>query len=281
MPKIYIPSYAFLPALHNLKDACAVEVRSSSSQPASHGFLDCLVCLVVVTSQVIFQGPEKMVVWGGQIRTKGWMEEQFPAILCSCVTVSKRGTQRAAISVTIILPSFLMSSSTFCLLRSVATVLGRPQRGWSAMSVFPSLKCFTHLLTLLVPMQASPYTARSRCRWLLPSFPLSQVTQWQQLTKIHVSDRHFLAVHDGNVRGAHALNLRTCWRGKMPLMVLSCPLLYSLIKKASPSSCAHFVWYNVLKTMLSHCNSSGSKDPDICSGGVCFKPRMECRLHCL
>jgi hypothetical protein len=60
--KISIPIYAFLPALQNLKDASAAEVRSSSSQPASHGFLDCLVSLVVVTSQVIFQGPEQVVV---------------------------------------------------------------------------------------------------------------------------------------------------------------------------------------------------------------------------
>jgi hypothetical protein len=62
--KISFPIYAFLPALQNLKDASAVQVRSSSSQPASHGFMDCLVSLVVVTSQVIFQGPEQVVVWG-------------------------------------------------------------------------------------------------------------------------------------------------------------------------------------------------------------------------
>jgi len=60
--KLPIPIYAFLPVLQNLKDASAVEVRSSSSQPASHGFLDCLVSLVVVTSQVIFQGPEQVAV---------------------------------------------------------------------------------------------------------------------------------------------------------------------------------------------------------------------------
>jgi hypothetical protein len=56
--KISIPIYASLPALQNLKDVSAVEVHSGSSQPASHGFLDCLVRLVVVTPQVIFQGPE-------------------------------------------------------------------------------------------------------------------------------------------------------------------------------------------------------------------------------
>jgi hypothetical protein len=60
--KISIPIYAFLPALQNLKDASAVEVRSSSLQPASHGFLKCLVSLIVVTSQVIFQGPKQVVV---------------------------------------------------------------------------------------------------------------------------------------------------------------------------------------------------------------------------
>jgi hypothetical protein len=48
----------------------------------------------VVTSQVIFQGPEQVVVWGGQIQTVGWMGEQFSAILCSSVPVSKRGNQQ-------------------------------------------------------------------------------------------------------------------------------------------------------------------------------------------
>jgi hypothetical protein len=52
--KISFPVYTFLPALQNLKNASAEEVLSSSSQPASHGFLDCLLSLVVVTSQVIF-----------------------------------------------------------------------------------------------------------------------------------------------------------------------------------------------------------------------------------
>jgi hypothetical protein len=59
--KISISIYAFLPELQNLKNASAAEVRSSSSQSASHGFLNCLVILVVVTSQVIFQGPEQVV----------------------------------------------------------------------------------------------------------------------------------------------------------------------------------------------------------------------------
>jgi hypothetical protein len=50
--------YAFLPLLRYLKNAFAIEVHSSFSEPASYGFLDCLVSLVMVTSQAIFQGPE-------------------------------------------------------------------------------------------------------------------------------------------------------------------------------------------------------------------------------
>jgi hypothetical protein len=60
--QISILIYAFLPALQNLKNAYAVEVRSSSSQPASHGFQDCHVSLVVVKSQVVSQGPEQVAV---------------------------------------------------------------------------------------------------------------------------------------------------------------------------------------------------------------------------
>jgi hypothetical protein len=60
--KISIPIYAFLPALQHIKNSSPVEVRSSSSHPASHGFLDCLVNFVVVTSQVTFQGYEQAAV---------------------------------------------------------------------------------------------------------------------------------------------------------------------------------------------------------------------------
>jgi hypothetical protein len=59
--KISIPIYALLQALQNLKHVCG-RVRSSSSQPASHSFLDCLVSLVVVTFQGIFEEPEQVVV---------------------------------------------------------------------------------------------------------------------------------------------------------------------------------------------------------------------------
>jgi hypothetical protein len=54
--------YIVLPQLQNLKIVSAVEFRSSSSQPVLHGFLDCLVSPVVVTSQVIFQVPEQVAI---------------------------------------------------------------------------------------------------------------------------------------------------------------------------------------------------------------------------
>jgi hypothetical protein len=47
------------------------------------------------------------------------------------------------------------------------------------------------------------------------------------LMKGHVGDSHFLAVHDGNVRGANALILDSFLREKMPLMVLQRSLRYS------------------------------------------------------
>jgi hypothetical protein len=91
-----------------------------------------------------------------------------------------------------------------------------------AMSVFPSLKCFTHLLTLLTPTHAdiSIHTTKSLvddcCRVSFFHKKFNDST----LTKRHASESHFLAVHDGNLRGAHALILRSYWKGKMPLMVL-------------------------------------------------------------
>jgi hypothetical protein len=40
------------------------------------------------------------------------------------------------------------------------------------------------------------------------------------LTKRHIGNSHFLAVHDGRVRDAHALILHSCWKGKMPPMFI-------------------------------------------------------------
>lgn len=56
-------------------------------------------------------------------------------------------------------------SLIFPLFLSVAAHLRSPLQYWSAMSVFPSLKCFTHCLTLLECMQEFPY-AQWSCVWI-------------------------------------------------------------------------------------------------------------------
>jgi hypothetical protein len=66
-------------------------------------------------------------------------------------------------------------------------------------------------------MQASPYTSQS-------SF--HKKVNDSTLTKRHVGESYFLAVHNGNIRGAHALILRSCWREEMPLMALQHSLGY-------------------------------------------------------
>jgi len=66
--KTSILFYAFPPVLQYLKDASTLEVCFNSSQPTSHGFLDCLINLRVVTSQVSFQGPQQVVFWGAKFR---------------------------------------------------------------------------------------------------------------------------------------------------------------------------------------------------------------------
>jgi len=83
------------------------------------------------------------------------------------------------------------------------------------MSVFPSFKCFTHLLTLLEPIHAMKSLVGD-CRVSLFHKKLNDST----LTKRHAGDSHFLSMHDGNVRGAQALIVRSYFRGKVAVIVL-------------------------------------------------------------
>ncbi|KAJ9578308.1 hypothetical protein L9F63_005474, partial [Diploptera punctata] len=59
---------------------------------------------------------------------------------------------------------FEISEEALSLLQSVEAERGRPLRGSSLILVFPSLKCFTHLLTLLASMQASLNSMTARCQ---------------------------------------------------------------------------------------------------------------------
>jgi len=79
--KISIPTYAFLPSSQNIKRCpWGTKPIPDPRNQLPHGFLNCLVSLVVMTSQVIFQGPEQVVVWRVQIRTVGWWENCLPAV---------------------------------------------------------------------------------------------------------------------------------------------------------------------------------------------------------
>jgi hypothetical protein len=75
--KFYIPIYAFLPAMLSLKDVSAVAVRSRSSQPASHGFLDCLVSFVVKTSQDVRTVPSRLVFLYTPVSKRETQQEQI------------------------------------------------------------------------------------------------------------------------------------------------------------------------------------------------------------
>jgi hypothetical protein len=76
-----------------------------------------------------------------------------------------------------------------------------------AMSVFPSLKCFTHLLTLLTPTHAdiSIHTTKSLVDDCCRVSVFHKKFKDCALTKRHVGESHFLAAHGGNKRGAHPL----------------------------------------------------------------------------
>lgn len=71
----------------------------------------------------------------------------------------------AAISLPVTSQFSLTRSSISLLLFLVQAVCKKPQRGWLAVSVFLPTECFTHHLTLLVPMHTSPYTQWSHA-WI-------------------------------------------------------------------------------------------------------------------
>jgi hypothetical protein len=51
-------NHAFLQELHKLEDPTAIEIHSSTSQPATNSFLDYVIIIIVLVSHVIFQDPE-------------------------------------------------------------------------------------------------------------------------------------------------------------------------------------------------------------------------------
>jgi hypothetical protein len=177
--KIFIPIYAFLPALQNLKNATSFarlpalprqsrggDLSGNLSRARTSGSLrgtnpDCTVDGGSVPGRFVFLCSRKQT--GKPTGTNFPIFQNLHQLLARMMPHSKLRCNFSDI-----LQSCPMSVSTFCLLRSAAAVLSRPQRGWSVMSVFPSLKCSTHLLT---PMQTSPYTPRSHSQMTPTEFP--------------------------------------------------------------------------------------------------------------
>jgi hypothetical protein len=115
----------------------------------------------------------------GPNRNVRWLGEQFPAVfLCTRKQTGKPTGTTFPMSQTLqhLLDRMVPHSKLRCnssdlsfslvwWIRRLFACCAQLQQfsvDHSAMSVFPSLKCSTHLLTLLAPMQASPYTPRSR-----------------------------------------------------------------------------------------------------------------------
>jgi hypothetical protein len=80
----------------------------------------------------------------------------------------------AAMSLAVSRRLWLIISSSFPLLLSVLAVRGC-HYGADRRCLFPNLKCFTHRLTLLAPMQASPQT-RWSCVWIFDAW-ISSLTR--------------------------------------------------------------------------------------------------------
>lgn len=151
----------FLPALQNLKYASAVEVCSSSSQPALHSF-NCLIRFVVVTSEVIFQGSKQVVVRGDQIQTVGWMGEQFSAVLLNCVwgqTCNVRSDIVMLKDNSFLLQIFFMKRMT----KSAEHL-----RVASCIDCFPFFQKIDHYASLTIPTDSSyNFSGQGFCFWLL------------------------------------------------------------------------------------------------------------------
>jgi hypothetical protein len=67
--------HTFLPAPYKLKDPAVVEICFSTSQPATHGFVDCVIILAVLAFHVIFKA---------QNRQQSEGLEALTAFLCNC-----------------------------------------------------------------------------------------------------------------------------------------------------------------------------------------------------
>jgi len=100
---IYIPFfhiiatslYTFLPAFWKFENSPAVELRSSQPKTLTHCFLNCLRCLITLSTQLMLHKSGKMVIGGCQIRAMGGVWKNFPPNLCNCVRCEASSVGRA------------------------------------------------------------------------------------------------------------------------------------------------------------------------------------------
>ena len=91
--------------------------------------------------------------------------------------------------------------SFFFLFFTAQVVRRWPLQGWSVMCVFPSLKCFAHYLTLLVPTQVSPYT-HWHCVWI-SDVAISSLARNSTIIHINTSLQAILALRHDYMTGSH------------------------------------------------------------------------------
>ena len=83
--------YTFLPMFWKFENAHAVELGSSHLKTLTHCFLNCLRCLITLSTQLMLHKSEKMVVGGCQNRAIGGVWKNFPPHLCNCFRCEASG----------------------------------------------------------------------------------------------------------------------------------------------------------------------------------------------
>ena len=83
--------YTFLPAFWEFENSSSVKFHSSHPKTLTHCFLNCLHCLITLSTPLILHKSEKMVVRGCQIRAVGGVWKNFLPHLCSCFRCEASG----------------------------------------------------------------------------------------------------------------------------------------------------------------------------------------------
>jgi hypothetical protein len=83
--------YTFLPAFWEFKNSPSIKFRSSHPKTLTRCFLNCLLSLKTLSTQLILRKSENMVVGGCQIRAIGGVWKNLPPHLCNCFRCEASG----------------------------------------------------------------------------------------------------------------------------------------------------------------------------------------------